>query len=81
LNERGFFLQPDADATQGQVFAIALRHFMQTLILFGVPLTVVFIERRFGKKILLLTLCACEIVEPDIGCLPHISHVFDIVAS
>jgi hypothetical protein len=63
------------------VFAIALRHFMHTLIRFGVPLTVVFMERRLGKKILLLTLCACEIVEPDIGCLPHISHVFAMEAS
>jgi hypothetical protein len=54
---------------------------MQIFIFFGVPLTVVFMERRLGKKIRLLTLCACEIVEPDIGCLPHISHVFAIGAS
>jgi hypothetical protein len=54
---------------------------MQILILFGVPLTVVFMVRRLGKKILLLTLCACEIVDPDTGCLPHISHVFAMKSS
>jgi hypothetical protein len=54
---------------------------MHIFIRFGVPLTTVLIVRRLGKKILLLTLCACEIVDPDTGCLPHISHVFDMKAS
>jgi hypothetical protein len=29
-----------------------------------------------GKKIRLLTLCACEMVEPETGLFPHTSHVF-----
>ena len=60
---------------------MALRHFMQTLIRLGAPLTVVVMVRRFGKNIRLLTLCAWETVFPDVGCLPHISHVFDMKAS
>jgi hypothetical protein len=65
----------------GQDLAIALRHFMHILIRFDVPSTFVLIVRKFGKKILLLTLCACETVEPDSGCLPHTSHVFAIETS
>jgi hypothetical protein len=51
---------------------------MHTFIRLDVPFTLVFIVRRLGKKIRLLTLCACETVEPDVGCLPHTSHVFAI---
>jgi hypothetical protein len=40
----------------GAYFDIALRHFMQIFIRFGVPATVVLMVRRLGTKSRLLTL-------------------------
>jgi CDP-diacylglycerol--glycerol-3-phosphate 3-phosphatidyltransferase len=68
-------------AAQGVAYLdIVFRHFMQTVIFFCRPPRSVFTVRRFGKKILLFTLWACETDLPDRGCLPHISQVFDIAA-
>jgi hypothetical protein len=78
LLNRGFFFSRYSGS---YVFAIALRHFMHTFMRRDVPFTFVLMVRRLGKNILLLTLCACDTVEPDTGCFPHTSHVFDIEAS
>lgn len=76
---RGLFLFD----SQTVVFylAIVLRHFMQILIRLGVPPSTTFRVRRFGKKIRLLLLCACEMVFPATGRLPHLSHVFDMIST